>query len=100
VRERKRQQQQLQTIQSQEQMMAENYDKELKIDPTPLCLQNPVQEFNWESIGATQSQEYVPPLPSLSRGTVGQRSYGATAAGNIANFDRNKSSAPQTMPRV
>lgn len=77
-------------------MMAENYDEELKIDPTPLCLQNPVQEFNWESIGATQSQEYVPPLPSLSRDTVGQRSYGATAAGNIANFDRNKSLASQT----
>lgn len=86
IRERKRQQQQLQTIQSQEQMMAEHYeDREFKIEPMPLSLQNPVREFNWESIGATGSQEYVPPMPSLGKK---QYDYGSTTADkNSAEFN-------------
>ena len=86
IRERKRQQQQLQTIQSQEQMMAEQYhDREFKIEPMPLSLQNPVKEFNWESIGATGSQEYVPPMPSLNRQYY---DYGSTTAGkNNAKYN-------------
>lgn len=75
VRERKRQQ--LQTIQSQEQMMAEHHTDEFKIEPMPLSLQNPVKEFNWESI-VTGNEDYIPPMPNLSS----QQGYGATCVGN------------------
>jgi hypothetical protein len=84
VKERKRQQ--LQTIQSQEQMMAENYDvEEFKIEPTPLSLQNPIKEFNWESIVALESHDYVLPVRSVS----GEYGYGATV-NNDAEYNVNK----------
>ncbi|KAL3786344.1 hypothetical protein ACHAWO_005836 [Cyclotella atomus] len=89
VRERKRQQ--LQTIQSQEQMMAENYDGEFKIEPMPLSLQNPVKEFNWENI-VTGNEEYdLPPVPSLS---VKPQGYGATGK-TSAEYNTNNDIAGQ-----
>eukprot|EP00956_Cyclotella_meneghiniana_P016913 scaffold27152_cov85-Cyclotella_meneghiniana.AAC.5 len=100
VRERKQRQQQLQTIQSQEQMMAaENYNNyndephELKIDPMPLSLQNPIKEFDWADFvqGAANSNDNGR-VEYYSNG--GSHSYGAAAA--VPSLENNRQHVPTT----
>ncbi|KAL7521181.1 hypothetical protein ACHAWX_005871 [Stephanocyclus meneghinianus] len=89
VRERKRMQQQLQTIASQEQIMAEQYgdDEGGGTSSTPktdqqIGPQGAVEEFDWESIGVTRSQECVPLMPYTNSNADYQtqvHGYGATA---------------------
>lgn len=93
VRERKRQQ--LQTIQSQEQMMAENnYNgHEVKIDPVPLSLQNPVKEFDWKDfVGDPYSNsEYHAPPRLGNRESGGPHNYGAAVV-----LETNREHVPTT----
>ncbi|KAL3775517.1 hypothetical protein HJC23_000089 [Cyclotella cryptica] len=79
VRERKRMQQQLQTIASQEQIMAEDgggTSSTLGMEQ-PLVSQGVVQQFDWESVGVTRNQDYVPLMPYRSNGAdYPQQAYG------------------------